>query len=248
MIFLCGSWSIKALLPKEEAVATRPKAPLHTWKLTAQEAVALQRKLAPRLQLAPPPPAIRWVAGADLSFNRFDDRLYAALCIMDLETGNIVETALKEGRVTFPYVPGLLSFREIPVLLQCFDTLHRTPDVVICDGQGLAHPRRIGLACHLGLWLQLPTIGCAKSLLCGTHGHLGDERGAIAALIDREEQVGVALRTRNGVKPVYVSPGHLCDMDTAIAVVLRATPTYRLPAPIRAAHNAANTLRRAQMS
>ena len=229
-------------------MANRPKEPLHSWKLTPKEAVALQRELAPQLTLAPPKKAIRWVAATDLSFNRFDDRLYAAICIMDLETGEIRETAIKEGRVTFPYVPGLLSFREIPALLQCFDTLQRTPDAVICDGQGLAHPRRIGLACHLGLWLQLPTIGCAKSLLCGSHGRLGQKRGATAALIDREEQVGVALRTRDGVKPVYVSPGHLCDVDTAIEVVLQTTPKYRLPAPIRAAHDAANNLRRAKTS
>ncbi len=229
-------------------MAHRPKEPLHAWQLTPQEAVALQRELAPQITIAPPRKAIRWVAATDLSFNRFDDRLYAAICIMDLETGTIVETATKAGQVTFPYVPGLLSFREIPALLQCFDTLQHTPDTVICDGQGLAHPRRIGLACHLGLWLQLPTIGCAKSLLCGTHGRLGHKRGATAALIDRGEQVGVALRTRDGVKPIYVSPGHLCDMDTAIEVVLQATPKYRLPAPIRAAHDAANNLRRAQTS
>ena len=146
--------------------------------------------------------------------------------------------------VTFPYVPGLLSFRECPPVLKAFEQLNTRPDVVLCDGQGRAHPRRIGYACHLGLWLDLPTIGCAKSILVGEHGKLGLKRGDRAPLIDRDEIVGAALRTRARVKPLYISVGHRCDLESAIAVVLSTIRLFRLPIPARMAHAYVNDLRR----
>jgi deoxyribonuclease V len=144
----------------------------------------------------------------------------------------------------FPYVPGLLSFRELPVLAAAWTQLAQKPDLIIFDGQGIAHPRRLGLACHGGLLFGVPSIGCAKSLLVGTHGPLGEERGATAELRHRGEVVGMAVRTRRGVSPVYVSPGHLMDLPTAVEWVLRVSPRYREPETTRHAHRLVNALRR----
>jgi len=151
-----------------------------------------------------------------------------------------VETGVAEMRVSFPYVPGLLSFREIPLILAACEGIESTPDLFIADAQGIAHPRRMGLASHLGLCLGIPTVGCAKSILCGRYGDLGDERGERAPLIDGGEVVGMALRTRCGVKPVYVSVGHKVDLDEACRWVLDCCRGYRLPEPTRLAHRAAS--------
>jgi deoxyribonuclease V len=148
------------------------------------------------------------------------------------------------GEARFPYVPGLLSFREAPAVLDAFRRLQTRPDVVLCDGQGTAHPRRMGLACHLGLWLNVPTIGCAKSRLCGTYDEPGPARGDRSPLVDRCEVVGAVVRTRARVNPVYVSPGHLCDLESAVEIVLASTPKYRLPLASRLAHDRVNELRR----
>ena len=161
------------------------------------------------------------------------------------ETLEVVERVGVVERVTFPYVPGLLSFRECPPVLAAFEKLKTVPDVVMCDGQGIAHPRRIGIASHLGLWLALPTIGCAKSLLCGTYEEPGPERGARSPLIDKGEVIGAVVRSRARVKPLYVSPGHLCDLESAVNVVLACSVKYRLPVPARLAHETVNDLRRA---
>jgi deoxyribonuclease V len=150
-----------------------------------------------------------------------------------------VETVVAERATPFPYIPGLLSFREGPVLLEAFGRLGSEPDIFLFDGMGIAHPRRIGIASHLGLWLGRPTIGCGKTLLCGRYGELGEQKGAAAPLVDKGETIGMALRTRTAKNPMFISPGHLADVPTAAELVLRCAPKYRLPEPIRLAHNAA---------
>jgi deoxyribonuclease V len=146
---------------------------------------------------------------------------------------------LAQQPTPFPYIPGLLTFREGPVLEEAFLNLQSQPDVFIFDGMGRAHPRRMGIAAHMGLWLQRPTVGCGKTLLVGVHKPVGEERGSAEELVHRGEVIGKVLRTRTGVKPVYISSGHLIDLDSSIDLILRCTTKYRLPEPIRMAHNAA---------
>ena len=160
-------------------------------------------------------------------------------------TFELVERVGLTAEAKFPYVPGLLSFREAPALLEAFGRLKARPDVVLCDGQGLAHPRRLGIACHLGLWLDLPTVGCAKSRLCGTFDEPGPVRGDRSPLVDRGETIGAVLRTRDRVAPLFVSPGHRCDLESAVGLVLATTRKLRLPIPSRMVHDFVNEVRRA---
>ena len=162
-----------------------------------------------------------------------------AVVVLRLPDLTPVESSVVEQRVSFPYVPGLLSFRETPLILAACERLTLTPDLFIADAQGIAHPRRLGLASHLGLILDVPTIGCAKSILCGSHGGLGEEAGSYVSLLDGGEVIGAALRTKQGAKPVYVSIGHKVDLEAAIYLVLACCRGYRLPEPIRLAHLAA---------
>ncbi len=217
---------------------------LHSWKLTTAEARAVQETLAGRVDIQSKLGRWSTVAAADVSFNKFDPRLFAAVVVADGATGTILEQVGVMAEATFPYVPGLLSFREAPAVLEAFRRLTIVPDVVLCDGQGFAHPRRLGLASHLGLWLGLPTIGCAKSRLTGTFTAPGERRGDRSLLWDDVERIGTVLRTRDRVAPLFVSPGHLCDFDDAEAVVLATTTKYRLPNPSRAAHVLVNMQRR----
>jgi deoxyribonuclease V len=184
------------------------------------------------------------VAGVDISFDRRSPILSAAVVVLDADGGEILERSGVRTRAGFPYVPGYLSFREIPPLLEAFARLECRPDLILCDGHGLAHPRRFGLACHLGVLLDLPTIGCAKSRLVGSHREPGPNRGARAALRHDGEPIGEALRTRTGVKPIYISIGHRVTLPTARRLVLRAAPRWRIPDPLRAAHTEANRIRR----
>jgi deoxyribonuclease V len=217
------------------------------WDVTPREAAELQRELRGRLVLRPPAGfAARRVAGADLSTNRDSDRAYAGVVVLEADGLATVEEATAVATLRFPYVPGLLSFRELPAVAEAWGKLRTRPDVLIFDGQGYAHPRRFGLACHGGLLFDVPSIGCAKSLLVGRHGPLGEARGSTAPLIDRGETVGMALRLRDRVQPVYVSAGHLMDLDTAVAVVMAASTRYREPETTRRAHALVNRLRRAE--
>jgi deoxyribonuclease V len=190
------------------------------------------------------PGTLRLVAGADVSYDRGSPVLYAAVVVFDADSLEIVEIGAATLRVTFPYVPGYLSFRELPPLLAAFEKLRTRPDLVLCDGHGRAHPRRFGLACHLGVALDLPTIGCAKSRLVGEHREPGTRRGAHTRLRDGGEGIGEVLRTREGVAPVYVSVGHRVSLATARRLVLRFSPCFRVAEPIRAAHAEVNRLRR----
>ena len=216
------------------------------WPTTLQQARDLQLQMRDQVVLHPPGGfAPRRVAGADVSFDRGGSHGYAAVVVLDAETLETVEEATAVAPLEFPYVPGFLSFRELPVLDAAWRQLSAKPDLVVFDGQGLAHPRRFGIACHGGVLWDVPAIGCAKSLLVGSHAELGEARGSTASLLHHGEQVGAALRTRAAVKPVYVSPGHRIDFDAVAEWVLRLAPRFREPETTRQAHRRVNDLRRA---
>lgn len=213
--------------------------PVHDWRLSPQEAIALQKQLA-REVISDQPidlAVLRLVAGVDVSVK--DDVSRAAVVVMTFPELVVLETVTAEMPTPFPYIPGLLSFREGPVLVQAFERLQRVPDAFLFDGMGTAHPRRIGIACQMGLWLQKPTVGCGKTHFVGAYEEPGSQRGAYSPLRDHGQVIGCVLRTRAGVKPVYISPGHLADLETSVALTMACTTRYRLPEPIRAAHAAA---------
>jgi deoxyribonuclease V len=218
--------------------------PIHRWELDPAGACALQRELAERVITDRPLEPYQTVGGADVSYNKWSSTLYAAVVVLRADTLDLIDRAGVVCEGTFPYVPGLLSFREAPAVIEAFEELSVRPEVLICDGQGIAHPRRLGLASHLGLWLEIPTIGCAKSHFFGKHGEPGPARGQWSALTDGDETIGAVLRTRDRVKPLFVSPGHLCNLEGAIAAVLAATRRYRLPITTRMAHDYVNEMRR----
>jgi deoxyribonuclease V len=211
----------------------------HDWNLTPREAVALQNSLRGDVVTDRPLDLdrIRTVAGVDVSVK--NNVSQAAVVVLTFPDFELVETALAQRPTTFPYVPGLLSFREGEVLSEAFRKLKRVPDVFMFDGSGFLHPRRIGIACHMGLWLGVPTIANAKKRLCGAHDEVGPNRGDWQPVVDRGEIIGAALRTRPGCKPVFVSAGHLSDLNSAVALVLASVTKYRLPEPVRHAHKAA---------
>lgn len=206
------------------------------WPRTVAEAEAVQEELRARLVLGEPGPReLRTAAGLDVAYEEGGDRLAAAVVVLEVTTLAPVEEAAATGTAAFPYVPGLFAFRELPALVAALERLTTTPDLLVCDGHGLAHPRRFGLACHLGVLTGVPTIGVGKTPLVGTWDEPAPERGAWSDLEDRHEVVGRVLRTRTGVKPVFVSVGSGIDLDTATRHVLALTPAYRLPETTRAA-------------
>ncbi len=215
------------------------------WDVTPKEAVQIQQRLRGKIMmgLSAPLPRHPLIAGADISYDKGSNKLFAAVVVLRLPSLEAIDTVTFVDRARFPYVPGLLSFREAPVLLECFKKLRRAPDVVMIDGHGLAHPRRFGIACHIGWLLDVPTIGCAKSILVGDYRRLGLRRGAHAPLIHKREVVGCAVRTRTGVQPVYVSIGHKIDLPTAVRLALRCAPRFRIPEPTRQAHLLVTQLR-----
>lgn len=219
---------------------------LHAWNLSPQEAVAMQKELRAQVRIAPPQHEIATVAGADVSFDKYSTTLYAGFVVMRLSDGETIEEIGVVAETQFPYVPGLLSFREAPPLLEAWKLLQSEPDAVMFDGQGIAHPRRVGIASHFGLLIERPTWGCAKSVLIGKFDEPSSERGAWSPMLDKSEIIGAALRTKNRVKPIYVSAGHLIDLQTAIDLTLRSDGGVRLPEPTRRAHNLVNALRRGE--
>lgn len=212
---------------------------VHLWNVTPQRAREIQLDLAQRVSRVSDIATVRTVAGVDVSVGRTGRAGRAAVVVLDYPSLQPRETQIAETELEFPYIPGLLSFREAPVVLDAFRKLAVIPDIVFVDGQGIAHPRRFGIASHLGVLLDLPTIGCAKSILCGRHDELAPEAGSVTPLVDRGEIVGAAVRTKARVKPVYVSIGHKVDLDTAVHWALATCRGYRLPEPTRLAHNAA---------
>jgi len=240
---------------------------LHEWNLSYAEARELQTRLAGEVQFTPLKELPRRIAGLDCAFSRDGKRIFAAAVVLKVcspaalgwetdtpEGGGAtlaatfkfehVETVTAERKTEFPYVPGLLSFREAPVCLEAAGRLSREPDLYMIDGQGIAHPRRLGLASHLGLFFEKPTIGCAKSRLIGTFDEPGDEKGTWSPLRDGEESIGAVVRTRSRVKPIFISVGHRCTLDDAIRVSLACTTRYRIPEPTRLAHQTVSGLKR----
>jgi deoxyribonuclease V len=211
---------------------------IHGWELSIVEAREWQQRLAPQVSreaVAAPP---QLVAGVDISV-RSDRTARAAVVVLTFPDLAPVETRIAEGNLSFPYVPGLLTFREAPLILAAYEMLSVNPDLILVDGQGIAHPRRFGIASHLGLLLDKPTIGCAKSRLCGVHESPAEYAGSYTEIFDDEEVIGAAVRTKAGTKPIYVSIGHMSDLKTAIRLVLQCCRGYRLPQPTRLAHLAA---------
>jgi len=222
---------------------------LHGWNLTPTEARQLQLTLAPRLVLRGGPRAPRLIAAADVAYLPAARQLIAAVVQMRRPDAaeadwEVVEQVALDGPAAFPYVPGLLSFREAPLVLECFARLRTTPELVLVDGQGIAHPRGLGLASHLGLWLELPTVGVAKSRLVGEYEDPGPPKGEWRELQYQGKVVGAALRTRDAVKPLFISPGHRVGLSQAVRLTLLSTGRYRLPEPSRAAHRLAEAKKR----
>ena len=216
---------------------------IHSWNVTPKEAVAIQKSLRNRLRLKPLGKPIRFVAGVDVSASRFGKDLFVCAVILDFPALTVKEFACAARHASFPYVPGLLSFREIPPVLDALKKIRTPPDLIICDGQGFAHPRRLGLASHLGLLLDVPTIGCAKTLLTGKYDEPARERGSFSYLFDKSEKIGAVLRTKNNVKPLFVSPGNNIDIERSVDIVLGCCRRYRLPRTTRQAHHLVNLYR-----
>jgi deoxyribonuclease V len=214
--------------------------------MTPREAVALQKSLRERVVLKPLDREIETVAGADISFNKYEPTLYAGIVVLRLPSLEVLEEVGVVSETRFPYVPGLLSFRESPPVLEAWSKLKTEPDAVMFDGQGIAHPRRVGIASHVGLIIERPTLGCAKSVLVGKYEEPPPERGSWTPLVDKGETVGAALRTKDRVNPIYVSPGHLIDLAGAIELTLKCNGGYRQPEPTRRAHLLVNALRRGE--
>lgn len=205
----------------------------HTWPTTVEEAIAIQNQLQPQVITTDQLGDVQYVAGVDVGFEDDNTISRAAVAVLSFPDLQLQEKAIARRPTTFPYIPGFLSFREIPAVLDALEKISITPDLILCDGQGLAHPRRFGLACHLGVLLNIPTIGVAKSLFIGKYDELPAEKGSWQPLRDQEEVIGAVLRSSTGVKPLYVSIGHRISLPTAIDYVLRCTPKYRLPETTR---------------
>ncbi len=209
---------------------------LHSWNVTPERAREIQLRLRGQIvrldQFAP----VRLVAGVDAGYDKDGRMMRAAVAVLRFPELHLVEQSTTRRPVQLPYIPGLLSFREAPAVLEAIGRLRGLPDLILCDGQGLAHPRRFGLACHIGLLSSIPTIGVAKTWLVGAYAPVGPERGAWQPMVDDREVIGAALRTRTGVKPMFVSTGHRVSLQTAIDFVLSCSPVFRVPEPIRQAH------------
>lgn len=211
-----------------------PRAP-HRWALTPMQAIAVQQRLRARVSTAPMKGPVHLVAGVDAAFSPDGSQCIGGVVLWDMRSGAVREEHIALRPLVFPYVPGLLSFREAPALLAALRKLRATPDVLMCDGHGLAHPRRFGIACHLGLLAGLPSLGCGKSRLVGTHAEPATARGAHAPLLHRDEEIGTVLRTQTGVRPVFISIGSGLDLRQAERLALESARRYRLPEPTRLA-------------
>lgn len=217
-----------------------PFRPLHSWQVAPQEAITIQEGLRHQVVREDRFGPIHTVAGVDVGFEADGAIARAAVVVLRFPELEPLDTCVVRQPTAFPYIPGLLSFREAPVVLEALERLHSLPDLLICDGQGLAHPRRFGIACHLGLWSDIPSIGAAKSRLIGQHEPVGEARGDWQPLWDGGEIIGAALRTRPGARPLYISIGHRISLESAIRFILSCTHGYRLPEPTRQAHHLAS--------
>ncbi len=213
---------------------------MHAWDVSPKEAIAIQESLLDRLVLHDDFGEINTVAGVDVGFEKNNTITRAAIAVLDFETLELKESVIARKPTTFPYIPGLLSFREIPAVLEAMLKLSLVPDLLLCDGQGIAHPRRLGIATHLGILTDIPSVGVAKSRLVGSHADVAKEKGEHVPLMHQSEQIGVVLRTRTNVKPLFISPGHRVGMESAIRLVMKCTTKYRLPETTRWAHKLAS--------
>jgi len=215
--------------------------------MSPKEAMEIQRNLRDRLQLDVEPPPFKTVAGVDVSYDKGSSDVYAGVVVLDCGTLEKVDQAGAVVSVSFPYVPGLLSFRETPAAIEAWKKLVKKPDCVVCDGHGYSHPRRFGLACHIGLVFDLPAIGCAKSRLIGEHAAPGPEKGSLEYLMDSGEVIGAVVTTKDNTSPVYASQGDRVTLDRAVKTVLDCCTDYRIPEPTRQAHLLVNQLRRGEV-
>ncbi len=206
----------------------------HPWNVSPKEAIAIQRDLAGKVRIEPLDGEIRHIAGVDVSVR--GNRVQTAIVVLEMETLAVVDSVIWQDDVQFPYIPGLLSFREMPAILPALEKLRIHPDVFMTDSQGLAHPRRMGLACHLGVMLDRPAFGVAKTRFIGRYKEPGMEKGSLSLLLDDEEVIGSVLRTRANVKPVFVSAGHRVTLDDALRLTMATTTRYKIPEPTRLAH------------
>ena len=209
---------------------------LHSWKVNVEEAMQIQESLRDRVILQNTFNDVTTIGGADVGYSRDKNFLYAAIVILSFPEMETLEIANAHGKIPFPYIPGLLSFREGPILIKAFRKLNLKPDVMIFEGQGIAHPRGFGLASLMGLWLDLPSIGCTKTPLLSDFIYPGASKGSFELIRRGGEKVGVALRTKENVKPIFISPGHRINLDTSMKIILTTCTKFRIPEPLRKAH------------
>lgn len=217
--------------------------PLHRRDISPQQAISVQQELRQRVVLEDRLGSIRCVAGVDAGFEDSGKTIRAAAAVLSFPGLSLTESAVIRMPARFPYIPGLLSFREAPAAVAALEKLEQLPDLILCDGQGIAHPRRFGLACHIGVILDMPVIGVAKSRLTGNHEPVAQEKGSFSYLTDNTERIGMVLRSRTGVKPLFVSPGHKIGFTTAMEYVMQCLTRFRLPEPTRQAHHLASKSR-----
>ena len=215
----------------------------HPWNPTFREAVEVQQKLQMQVMARPLKKKLRWVGGCDVAYTKKTGQLFAAVIVLDIETMETTEAVFAKGKERYPYIPGLLSFRELPVLLKALKKIHHLPEVFILDGQGIAHPQGLGLASHLGVLIDFPTVGCAKNRLVGDYQPFPKKKGTYEYLYFNGKKVGAVVCTKDQVNPLYVSPGHRIDILSSIRLVLRSCAGFRIPEPIRRAHILANSAR-----
>jgi len=221
---------------------------LHPWGVTYKEAVKIQKDLKDKVSLKKIDKRIKYVAGLDVSYAKESNIMWAGFVVLDFPSLNKAEERWSQKKVSFPYIPGLLSFREIPALIDVLRKMEIEPDLIFCDGQGIAHPRGLGLASHLGILLNKSTIGCAKSPLVGTYSQVGESKGNYAYLIHQNRIIGAVVRTRSKVKPIFVSPGYGVMLNDCVTFVLETCSKYRIPEPTRQAHLLVNSVRSRKLS
>lgn len=208
-----------------------------------EQLIKLQKRLAEKIVICPYESDFKFVAGVDVSFNKHSNIGFCSIVVVD-KMFNVAEARFHKMEVSFPYIPGLLSFRELPLVINTFKKLVVVPDIIICDAHGIAHPRGFGLASHLGVVLKIPTIGCAKNRLVGEYNDPPNNKGGYSILNYKGKKVGIVLRTKEGAKPMFISPGNLIDINSSMAIVMKYVCNYRLPEPIRLAHIYSNKFRR----
>jgi deoxyribonuclease V len=216
--------------------------PLHSWEVNVEEAIQIQENLRNRIILEKTFSEVRTIGGGDVAYSGDRNSLFAAIVVLSFPKMETIDFATASGEIPFPYIPGLLSFREGPVLIKVFQNLKVKPDVMIFEGQGIAHPRGLGLASHMGLWLDLPSIGCTKTPLLNDFIYPGPSKGSFELIRREGKEVGAVLRTKDKVKPLFVSPGHRIDLQTSIQLILETCQGFRTPEPLRKAHQASRNM------